>query len=202
MGVAGGIIEPEWRDRKPEAWASEFLWALALRNFGDTIQIANKASHPNDYPSFAPIGAGMVTRRTALKQWMTETESGSLAGRQGHDLKCGEDTDMVMSALRAGWSCGYFPNLRLTHLIPARRLEVRYVAALYEAIATSLIEVLGKYGIFSRPPIAPWTVPLRKARAYVRNRAWAGPAEYIRWRGACGQYEGRAMLYRSKRATA
>jgi hypothetical protein len=28
----------------------------------------------------------------------------------------------------------------------------------------------------------------------LRNRAWAGPAEYIRWRGVCGTFEGQAAL--------
>ena len=38
LGLAGGIIEPEWCDELPETWAFEFLPDLALRNFGDSAR--------------------------------------------------------------------------------------------------------------------------------------------------------------------
>ena len=112
----------------------------------------------------------------------------------GRDLTSGEDCDIVLSVLRAGWQVGYFPELVLTHLIPAARMTRAYLANLNYGIARSWVGVLARHGIVPWPPARPITVPLRKARAYMTYRAWAGPGQYVRWRGACGQFDGRAEL--------
>lgn len=56
------------------------------------------------------------------------------------------------------------------------------------------VQVLHRRGANPSPPIAPWTVPLRQLKAWFAYRAWAGPAEFIRWQGACGRFEGPADL--------
>ena len=110
-----------------------------------------------------------------------------------------EDTEMVLDALRSGWLVGYFPELKVSHLIPGRRLSADYLARLFHEGQRSWVQVLHKHGIPLKPA-APWTVPLRKLRAYLRCRAWEGPAEYIRWRTACGYFDGRAAIYRRQKA--
>jgi glycosyltransferase involved in cell wall biosynthesis len=196
LGVAGGIIEPEWCDAEPDAWVSEFFSILALRNSGDSILIGNSVSHPGGIPAFSPIGAGMIARRDALASWISSAERGGLTDRRGSELTSCGDEDIVFEAFRSGWSVGYFPQLKLTHIIPAQRLRVDYLARLNHGIAKSAVQLLHKHGIGSWTAIPPWTVPLRKARAYLRYHAWAGPTQYIRWRWACGQFEGRAALPR------
>ncbi len=195
LGVAGGIIEPEWRDQEPESWVSEFMCLLALRNFGCHDLISTDILHPNSFPVFSPIGAGMVARRAALTIWMAQADYSTITGRRGDELKSGDDSDMVLNARRSGWSVGYFPELKLTHLIPARRLSVEYLARLNYASAKSEVELLHKHGICPWPPALPWTVSLRKVRSYLRCRAWAGPAQYLRWQNACGRFDGRASIY-------
>jgi glycosyltransferase involved in cell wall biosynthesis len=201
LGVAGGVVEPEWCDGEPETWVSEFFYALALRNYGSSVLIANKTSHPNSYPPFSPIGAGMIARRSALADWIAGVERGSLVDRRGTDLTSCGDCDMALTALDSGWSVGYFPNLKLTHLLPGHRLRFDYLGRLCRGTATSWVQVLSKHDICPWRPVPPWTVPLRKAKAYLQNRAWAGCAEYVRWQAACGQFEGRAALYRRGRCT-
>jgi GT2 family glycosyltransferase len=199
LGLAGGIIEPEWCDQEPEAWAFEFLWGLALRNFGNSAIIGSMGSESTDFPHCAPIGAGMIARRAALKDWMMQPEASLLSDRRGSELSSCGDTEIVLNALRSGWSVGYFPELKLTHLIPGRRLHADYLARLLYEVQKSWVQVLHKHGM-SPKPAAPVTVPLRKLRAYLRCRAWAGPAEYIRWRTACGYFDGRAAIYRRQNA--
>ena len=56
------------------------------------------------------------------------------------------------------------------------------------------MRVLALHGIVLWPPVARGSVPLRQARAWWRTRAWSGPAEWIRWQGRCGQFEGQADI--------
>jgi hypothetical protein len=56
------------------------------------------------------------------------------------------------------------------------------------------VEVLAVHGIRPWTPVHRWSLPLRKARAWARLRAWEGPASRIRWRAACGTFDGRATL--------
>jgi hypothetical protein len=147
-------------------------------------------------PAYAPIGAGMVLRRDAIEGWINGCNAPDApTGRHGIDLASGEDCDIVLSVLRTGWQVGYFPELVLTHLIPAARVTRAYLAKLNYGIARSWVTVLARHGISPWPPAKPITIQFRKARAYMTYRAWAGPGEYIRWRGACGQFDGRADLY-------
>jgi glycosyltransferase involved in cell wall biosynthesis len=199
LGAAGGIIELEWCDAQPEPWAEEFLWAFSQHNFGPSALIATNASHPDTYPEFSPCTTGMVARRAALASWFAEGERNPFIGRSGSDLTCNEDCDMVLGSLRASWLIGYFPELKVKHLIPGRRLHVDYIARLVCDMYKSCVELMYKYDIPLWQPAAPWTVPLRKIRAYLRCRAWAGPAEYVRWRRACGIFEGRAKIYQRQK---
>ena len=161
--------------------------------------VASKTDYPSSLPEFSPMGAGMVARRAALASWVAQGEF-NLMGRRGAELGSCEDTDMVLLAFASGWSIGYFPELRLTHLIPGYRLRADYLARLYHDHNKAWVELLHKHGICPTTPAAPWTVPLRKARSYLRCRAWAGSAEYVRWQRSCGHFEGRAAIYRMSRA--
>lgn len=195
LGTAGGKNLPEW-EVLPESWAKEFFLYLALRDLGDGELLAAKGD-PLNYPDWNPIGAGMamgagmIVRRDAISSWAIDP---ALVGRQGDALSSGEDLDIALHIFRAGWNVGYFPQLRLIHLIPAQRIGRRYLGRLFQGIAKAWVQVCSRYSLASFAPAAPWTLPLRKWRAYLRYRAWAGPAEYVRWKGACGIFDGRAEL--------
>jgi glycosyltransferase involved in cell wall biosynthesis len=204
LGIAGGIVEPEWSEEGPENWASGLVLGFAQRNYGDTAKVIAggtpvrvRASDTGwGFPEFLPMGAGMVARHTALKSWVAQAEHSTLPDRRGTELTTCGDTDMVLEAFRSGWSFGYFPELKLTHLIPPHRLRVDYLARLWHDHDKCWVELLYKHGLCHWTPAAPWTVPLRKARAYFRHRAWAGPAQYVCWQRVCGHFEGRAALFR------
>ena len=111
--------------------------------------------------------------------------------RRGAALTSSGDNDIIFSVLRSGWQVAYFPDLTLTHLIPANRLQPDYLARLNRGIQQSWQQVLRRHGASPWPAIAPWTVPLRQAKAWFAYRAWSTPAARIRWQGACGHFEGR-----------
>jgi glycosyltransferase involved in cell wall biosynthesis len=194
VGAIGGKSLPEF-EQPPEPWLDEFLPLLALRDLGDEPRVSRglrpDGATRDEYPALAaPIGAGMAVRREAAEAWM-RSAAGKISDRRGGELTSSGDNDIVLVLLRQGWEVGYFPELRLTHLIPAGRLEAGYLARLNRGIQKSWMQVLSQHHANPWPPVARWTVPLRQAKAWFACRAWSGPAGYIRWQGACGHFEGR-----------
>jgi glycosyltransferase involved in cell wall biosynthesis len=198
LGAAGGKSLPTF-EAPPAPWMSEFLALLAIRDLGDAEILATSFRPPgssrNEYPACAPIGAGMAIRRESALAWADSVERDPKRrrlDRSGLELVSGGDNDIVMTLLEQGWSVGYFPSLGLRHLIPASRLDADYLARLNRAIQRSWVQVLALHGANPWQPIPAATVPLRKLKAWFTRRAWKGPAERIRWQGACGHFEGRA----------
>lgn len=192
VGLAGGKSLPEF-ERAPADWEREFLPLLALRDLGPT-ELVSTGLRPagrerNEYPAFAPIGAGMALRRAAWGAWL---EAGSAqSDRKGGELTSSGDNDIVLCAMKAGWEAGYFPELNLIHLIPASRLEAAYIARLNRGIQKSWMQVLARHGASPWGPLSATGAALRKARSWFSHRAWTSPAARIRWQGACGHFDGR-----------
>jgi glycosyltransferase involved in cell wall biosynthesis len=199
LGAFGGKSTPLF-EVEPEPWMMEFSTCLALRDLGETVQLyaySENDVEPRHYPFFAPIGAGLVLRRQAAEIYAERVvhDSTRLAlGRTGQQLVSGEDNDIVMTILEAGWAVGYFPQLQLTHLITANRLTKAYLARLNYAASCSWIQVLDLHSLCTWKKIPKWSVLPRKIKAFLNCRAWAGPAAYVRWQGACGMLEGQASL--------
>lgn len=195
IGVLGGKSRPEF-ETTPADWTREFHSLLALRDLGDrplvTSGLRPAGMGRNEYPAFAPIGAGMAIRRAAWEAWLKSPTRHRFTDRRGDELTSGGDNDIVLSAMHASWEAGYFPILNLTHLIPAQRLETSYLARLNRSIQTSWMQVLTLHDANPWQPISGWTVPLRRLKAWFTYRAWASPSAYIRWQGACGHFDGRA----------
>jgi len=197
LGAVGGRSLPDF-ESPPPAWSREFDGLLALRDPGSVPERAQwLAGVPQSYPPCAPIGAGMVLRREAAAAYLKALELHPQRrglDRTGNRLISGGDNDLVMSALEAGWAVAYRPELSLLHLIPAHRSETKYLGELNRAVARSWVSVLAMHGIRLWPPISAATVPLRRARAWLRTGAWRGPAAWVRWQGLSGVFEGQADL--------
>src|SRR5262249_20340336 len=156
---------PEF-ETEPPAWTREFLPLLALRDPGDTPAIATTlrpdGAMTNTYPAAAaPIGAGMALRRTAAHAWFDDPHAAELTDRRGGALTSGGDNDIVLTLLAHGWHVGYFPELALTHLIPASRLAPDYLARLNRGIQQSWMRVLARHHASPWPTVAPWSVAPR-----------------------------------------
>lgn len=200
VGLAGGRSLPEF-EREPADWEREFLPLLALRDLGpgEIISHGLRATDGtrNEYPLFAPLGAGMAIRREAWTAWLDALQNPGavLTDRRGSELTSSGDNDIVLCALRAGWEAGYFPELSLVHLIPAERLDADYLARLNRGIQKSWMQVLSRHDANPWPPLTPLGANLRQAKAWFTARAWSSPAAEIRWQGACGHFDGRAARY-------
>lgn len=104
-------------------------------------------AHPRDeygssraWASFFPVGSGMVTRREAMQRWAEATDAGryTLAGRRAGSLGSGDDAQIIFGAIADGGLVGVSAAMALTHLIPASRGTLRYLARLEYALAASL----------------------------------------------------------------
>ncbi|MCP4309313.1 MAG: glycosyltransferase [bacterium] len=202
LGAAGGKSLPRYEAPPPD-WFGQLGISLGCRDLGDEPLYADWSSGDRVYPGCAPIGAGMAIRRKSCAAWVdavTRDTSRIGLGRRGADLASGEDNDMVLTLLGGGWRIAYLPQLSLEHLIPASRLSVSYLARYARSSNRTWVRVLDVHGIRPWAPVQGWTLPLRKTRSYVRNRPWRSPANYVRWKGACGTFEGQALLGRKSTA--
>jgi glycosyltransferase involved in cell wall biosynthesis len=200
LGAIGGKSLPEF-ESPPPAWAQEFLGLLALRDLGSTPLVSrglrSSANGRNEYPLFAPIGAGMALRQEAARVWLDRAPKNGLTDRRGTSLSSSGDNDIVLSLMHAGWEVGYFPQLSLQHLIPRGRLEASYLERLNRSLQESWQQVLMHHGTSPWQPLSRSGATLRKIRAWFTYRAWTSPAARIRWKGACGHFAGRVKMPRA-----
>lgn len=201
LAAAGGPVIPEWEAPPPD-WTQPFHGLLALRDLGPTARVA-RGGPGVPWPDFAPVGAGLAIRREFALAYADAVHRDSRRrslDRRGASLASGGDNDLIFTALHAGGDVAYYPELKLTHLIPTSRLNADYLARLNRGIMRTWVRVLALHGQCPWRPVARATVPLRFARAWLRLRAWRGPAERVRWAGVRGQFEGLADIRNWKSA--
>jgi glycosyltransferase involved in cell wall biosynthesis len=188
LGAIGGKSKPLFETSPPE-WLKEFYSNLALRDMGENILTT---AWKNEYPSFAPIGAGMAIRQSALDVYISKINSTNtiITDRTANSLNSGGDNDIVLELLKSGWEIGYFPTLVLDHIIPKLRMEPCYMARLINNTNKSWVHVLEKHHINPWKKVAKWTVPIRKIKAWFTYRAWKNETNYIKWQGSCGLFDG------------
>jgi glycosyltransferase involved in cell wall biosynthesis len=135
IGVFGsGTLEPEFEIPPPPELCSR-LSLLALR----TVSAPVWSNNPKDY-GCVPWSAGMVlTRRVGIvyRELMARVRLTDIVGRRGQQLCAGEDDLLSWAAVATGLGFGIFPQLRVTHLIAARRLTRRYFLRLIHDTAYS-----------------------------------------------------------------
>lgn len=202
LGAIGGKISLEF-ETKPEAWTAEFFDKFTMRDLGNEAirYFPDKNMHSlKEYPRCAPVA--MSIQKKAVRRYITyviENKLRSAFDRKGRSLTSGGDNDIIMTLFEEGWGVGYFPQLKITHLIPARRLTKDYLASLNRGISKTWPMVLAIHGIRPWRKIPSWTVLPRKVKAFFTYHAWRDPASYVRWQGACGHFEGLALLTRDEK---
>jgi glycosyltransferase involved in cell wall biosynthesis len=119
-----GKLQPEF-EIPPPPELKNYLSLLALRD----LPTARRSSDPGDSLSM-PAGAGACLRRDMAGQFVRLAEQlnnhGVTLGRKGGELFSHEDDLFSWAAAAAGTEFGVFPELRITHLISAGRLNQDY----------------------------------------------------------------------------
>ena len=199
VATAGGKISGRFETSLPD-WIQDALWCLALRDSGDQPLEWSLGHGP--FPSWTPIGAGLLTRRAVLEPGYVDHVSSHWRAIEknswvGQGVGGVEDKDLVLYGLRAGWSTGYVPGMKLTHLIPAGRLDRAYIERLIPKLERIWMRTLHAHELDLFPPIHPATLWLRQLKAWIVMRAWSSPAARINWLSSCGRLRGLADNYRN-----
>jgi hypothetical protein len=139
----------------------------------------------------APCGAGMVIRRPVAEHYRELAIRDTLRltlGRSGSGLAAAEDSDMALCACDLGLAVGVFPELKLTHLIPSRRVQKEYLLKLAEGMECS--HSILRFLRDARVPTILYQAPLcRSERLFESYKHWRQ-----RLRGSDAAQEFRADL--------
>ena len=153
VGAWGGQIIGEFETTPPE-WAKPYLPKLGIREF-EEIRWSNLV---HQYET-TPCGAGICVRKNVAEEYarlVTESPLRLKLGRTGQNLTAGEDSDLAFTACDIGLGIGLFPSLKLTHLIPAKRLEKEYLLNLIEGMNYSHRILDSFRGKFPIPQNSDW----------------------------------------------
>lgn len=124
LGVFGaGALEPEF-EKEPAPELTPQLWRLALRR----VPATRWSNNIEDSDSL-PWGAGLCVKRRvadAYPQLLGQINVTALLDRRGGQLFAGGDDVFSWAAVLEGQGFGVFPELRVTHLISAGRLNQGY----------------------------------------------------------------------------
>jgi hypothetical protein len=180
LGVFGGRSLPEFEIAPPD-WMKPFWANLALHDF-DSDQWTNQ----KDFSCF-PCGAGMCLRRELAEVWARRVKDDLLSlslGRRGKSLASGEDTEIVLEALKAGWGVGRFKALALNHIIPKERLTLEYHCRLAHGIGVSIGQINGRDSQTNPRTLGGF---LKGLSGVLLTR---GPARKVRWAAFKGYRQG------------
>lgn len=136
LGAWGGSCIPEF-EVEPPAELRPWLAGLVIEKVSTPVW-----AKLQKYTEACPMGAGMVVRRNVAAHYQDlalHDPVRQALGRSGKKLGGGEDGDLALSGFELGLGTGRFPELELTHLIPARRLTLRYLEGIHEGFGYSSV---------------------------------------------------------------
>jgi glycosyltransferase involved in cell wall biosynthesis len=115
-GCIGGRIEPLWESPRPAWLPDDLLWCYSLLDHTDQpITLEG--------PVFPPA-ANVAFLRSALERVGGFTLN---VGRTRGKLISGEETLVIRQMLRLGFTCLYWPQASVQHLVPTQRLTVAWL---------------------------------------------------------------------------
>jgi hypothetical protein len=129
LGAFGGSCLPEFEIEPPSElrpWLHGLLVEKLSRSYEDKIPAGGPA---------LPAGAGMAVRRAVAEHYREKVLRDPLRqslDRTGKLLGGGGDSDLTLCSLAFDLSTGRFPELELTHLIPAHRLTLEYLEGIHD----------------------------------------------------------------------
>jgi len=118
-----------------------------------------------------PIGAGMCVRRDVAEDYALKTKNAPLRkilDRTGNVLLSGGDLDLAWCAIDAGMGTARFKDLKLTHLVPQRRMTEEYIIRLYAGYAASDVILAAIRPTFYGRPSAALKANVRFLLNYLR----------------------------------
>jgi len=114
---------------------------LAMTERGDQPLLYEKNSR------LLPPGAGLVVRKSVWQQYVPDEMI--LSGRTEENMLTGEDLEMLTYIQSSPWEIWYNPAMKITHKIPATRLDKKYLIPFMRGIGLCryVIRTSGTKGI-------------------------------------------------------
>ena len=137
-----GSIEPEYEEPPPE-WLSHYEDALAIRHLDRDLWANIPAVNRS-----LPFGVGMCLRRMVADQYANLCHQDSVRrslDRSGESLASCGDTDIAILACALGMGTASFVGLKITHLIPERRMTPQYMSRLIAGKVESAVILASLY---------------------------------------------------------
>jgi glycosyltransferase involved in cell wall biosynthesis len=137
-----GSIEPEY-EIPPPKWLGPWDEALAVRRLDRDLW----ANIPGLNHS-QPFGLGMCLRRSVAVRYVSLCQTDHVRrslDRTGGSLGSCGDTDIAMLACTLGMGTASFTRLKITHLIPERRMTPQYMRRLIAGREESAVVISSLY---------------------------------------------------------
>jgi hypothetical protein len=114
-----------------------------------------------------------------LQEIFHVTNTASLVtDRTGSNLISGGDLAISVAARQMGWECWYDPAMQIEHVLPAGRMEKKYLVRLYEGIGRGQSATRKCYDWKARTPLA-WLIGLKDFCRWQLGQ-WRGPSPELR----------------------
>jgi len=163
IGAWSGQLYAEF-EVEPQPSVRPYLNIVGIRQFDH-----------DEWSTFAeptPYGAGLCVRRSVAVAWAARVHDGNplrmALDPHGEELlRCG-DIDLALTAGDIGLGTGVFTALRLTHIIPARRVQTDYLLKLQEGNGYSH-EVLSAVRGQPQAPEPRWRIMGRRLRILLQR---------------------------------
>ena len=84
-------------------------------------------------------GAGMIVRRTALKELYAKGFKSIMSDRKGTQLSSGGDSELCFALVLSGWQVWYDSRLKLKHCMPAGRVSWDYLIRLFQGFGITSV---------------------------------------------------------------
>jgi GT2 family glycosyltransferase len=163
IALAGGPVTPRWQT-SPPAWLRAAVDAYG--RLAAPLGLLNYGSESFPLGPRTVLGANLIVRAEVLhKLGGYVSHLGKLRGT----LLSGEDHELCMRVQAAGFRAVYWPELRVTHWVPASRMRAQYAMSwfFWSGITHATLDA------GDRPPRSLFRIPLhfvkRMAAAAARS---------------------------------
>jgi glycosyltransferase involved in cell wall biosynthesis len=120
----GGPIEPLFETLPPcwvEAWPAAKLLFAACDFGSEPLELC---------PKRLALGANFAVRTEVQRQFRYDTQLGRTASTQ----LGGEELDVQLRMLQAGWRGGWVPSARVRHVVPSERFELDFLRRFFHGL--------------------------------------------------------------------